>query len=362
MIVEKRRFLEGGLTPDEAASFWLVRHDAGPLDPDEQAEFEAWHADSATNGAAFQRAQSAWDIFGCAEGDPHANALRETALAAGPEPRRGIWAGIGIGLAASLLAFATFNLELFRPSPQQTSKVATAHVFAPPEPTAPRSDIEDFSTKKGERRTFDLVDGTHLTLNTDSVVRVIYGPRRRFVRLFRGQALFEVAKDRRRPFVVQVADRQVTALGTVFEVMLDSNRMKVTLVEGKVVIDAVNDHSTNAAIIGATVLTPGQEFIAAIGAAPQLARVDIDRELRWREGFVEFNDVPLAKAVEEMNRYSSRRIVIHDEEIGKLRISGVFRTGNPERFSAIVGELLPLRSRSLPNGEIELSTTDERNR
>jgi transmembrane sensor len=120
------------------------------------------------------------------------------------------------------------------------------------------------------------------------------------------------------------------------------------------VVDAVSDRPPNAAIIVPTVLTPGQEFVAAIGAAPQLAKVDVGRQLRWREGFVEFNDIRLADAIHEMNRYSSRRIAIHDSALGDRRISGVFRTGNPERFASIVGELLPLRSRALQDDTIEL--------
>jgi transmembrane sensor len=215
-------------------------------------------------------------------------------------------------------------------------------------------------TNRGERRTIGLADGSTLTLNTDSAVRVAYSPARRFVSLLRGQVLFEVAKDRRRPFVVQAADRQVTALGTIFEVTLDRTLMKVTLVEGRVVVDAISDRPANAAIISPMVLTPGQEFVATIGSAPQLARVDVDQQLRWREGFVEFNDIPLAKAVEEMNRHSNHQIVIHDDAAGSLRISGVFRTGDSERFAAIVGELLPIETLLLPDGHVVLSISDQK--
>jgi transmembrane sensor len=264
-----------------------------------------------------------------------------------------MWLGVGAGIAASLLAVDVFNVDLLQSPPRQA-----ASIVARPTPTAvetSKPSYGEFTTGKGERRTIDLADGTALTLNTDSAVRVAYAPGRRFVRLLRGQVLFEVAKDRRRPFVVEAADRQVTALGTVFEVMLDRDRMHVTLVEGKVVVDAVSDHPVNAAIIKPMVLAPGQEFVAAIGSSPQLVQVDVDQQLRWREGFVEFNDVPLTEATEEMNRYSSRRLVIHDDATGSLRISGVFRTDNPERFGAIVGELLPIRTRLLPNKNIELS-------
>jgi transmembrane sensor len=356
MIAPGQRPSVRGLAPDEAASYWFVRLDAGPLSPREQAEFDAWRAESAVNAAAFDRAAKVWDLFSEADGDSHSNALRESALEVGPESRKGMWLGLAAGIAASLLAATAFNVEPFRSSSRQATNVVARPV---PAAEISKPSYGEFATRKGERRTIDLADGTALTLNTDSAVRVAYAPGRRFVRLLRGQVLFEVAKDRRRPFVVEAADRQVTALGTVFEVMLDRDRMHVTLVEGKVVVDAVSDHPVNAAIITPMVLAPGQEFVATIGSAPQLVQVDVDQQLRWREGFVEFNDVPLTEAVQEMNRYSSRRLLIRDDATGHLRISGVFRTDNPERFGAIVGELLPIRSRLLPDRGIELSMAAE---
>jgi len=248
----------------------------------------------------------------------------------------------------------------------QTDFVAPSRVQsdAPRQASAVAASVLDhgeFVTAKGERRTVRLGDGTAVTLNTDSAIRVAYAPGRRLVRLLRGQVLFEVAKDHSRPFVVQAAGRQVTALGTIFEVRLDPNRLKVVLVEGKVVVDGIQDRSgTGRPVIVPAVLAPGEELVSMLGEKPQLAKVDVDQQLRWREGFVEFDDVPLSTAVGEMNRYSSRQLVLQDAATGDLRLSGVFRTGSPERFAAIVSELLPIRSRPLPNERIELGVARSR--
>src|SRR3546814_13413031 len=83
------------------------------------------------------------------------------------------------------------------------------------------------------------------------------------------------------------------------------------------------------------VLAPGDALVVSADAAPVRFKVDVDQQLRWREGFVEFADATLAEAAAEMNRYSGKQIVIGDPAIGRLRVSGVFRTGNPERFAAI---------------------------
>jgi len=352
-MIALRRSLPAGLSPEEAASHWLIRMDAGTLDPREQAEFEAWRAESGAHAEAFDRAETAWSLFEDADGDPHLDALRESALAATPEPRRGLWLGVGVGIAASLLVAIGLGTNGL-PGWMSGQPVEIASAPAPTEkPAAALPDRGDFATAKGEKRVVKLDDGSAVTLNTDSAIRVAYGAERRLVRLLRGQALFEVAKNKARPFVVQAGDRQVTALGTVFEVRLDADRMKVTLVEGKVVVDGL-DMAGRGPVIVPTILTPGEELVAMLGAPQKLAKVDVDQQLRWRDGFVEFNDMPIDAAVREINRYSSRQLVVHDDATGRLRVSGVFRTGDPERFAAIVGELLPIRSRELPNNRIEL--------
>src|SRR3546814_14522510 len=109
------------------------------------------------------------------------------------------------------------------------------------------------------------------------------------------------------------------------------------------------------------VLAPGDALVVSADAAPVRFKVDVDQQLRWREGFVEFADATLAEAAAEMNRYSGKQIVIGDPAIGRLRVSGVFRTGNPERFAAIVGELLPVRQRPLPGGGVEFSARARQN-
>src|SRR3546814_13094808 len=106
--------------------------------------------------------------------------------------------------------------------------------------------------------------------------------------------------------------------------------MKVTLVEGKVVVDEADDGpAESAAVMVPTVLDPGETLIATAGIKPMLAKVDVDQALRWREGFVEFSDSPLADAMAEMNRYSGKHIILHDAANGNHRVSAFFRQSHP---------------------------------
>lgn len=339
-----------GMTPDEAAIYWVLQRDSRDLTAAEQANFDAWLAASEAHARAFQKANGVWDVFDDADADPHLTALRQAALATKPA-RRWIPA-VGAGLAASLAAAALLlpgQLGLNGdPARAPASEVAST---AGAQPAGIR-----FSTAKGERRVVRLPDGTRVTLNTDTAVALAYTPGSRLVRLTRGQALFEVAKDASRPFTVEAAGRRVTALGTVFEVRLDPGRMKVVLVEGRVVVDRASAAS-EPLDPAPTLLKPGQALVAELGVPQRVASVDVGSELMWREGYVSLEDAPLATAAAEMSRYTATSIRVLDDETGRLRISGVFRTGDADRFTGLVRELLPVRIERLGDGSMVIART-----
>lgn len=341
-----------GMTADEAAVYWVLRQDREDLSPADQAAFTAWLEASDANAAAFRKANGVWDVFDQGDADPHLTALRQAALATPAPRRRWIPAAMGAGLAASLAAAALLLPGQFGPigSPAQAPAADAVAAANDAQPAA------RFATARGERRTVALPDGTRVTLNTDTAIALAYTHGNRHVRLLRGQALFEVAKDAARPFSVEAAGRRVTALGTVFEVRLDPGRMKVVLVEGRVVVDravAASELPDPAP----TLLKPGQALVAELGVPQRVAPVDVGSELMWREGYVSLEDTPLAAAVAEMSRYTSVPIRVLDEETGRMRVSGVFRTGDPERFAGLVRELLPVRVERMGDGSVTIART-----
>lgn len=343
-----------GMTPAEAASYWHVRRDGRNLSAEEQAEFDCWMQESPAHAKQFARMVKAWNLYDGYERDPGLAALRSAALAHPPSYGRRIWQVAAGGLAAaSLIAGITLLAPVYR----ATDAIETASNDVAPNAASLSGSVH--ATRKGEMRTVVLADGSTVTLNTDSEIRIAFSAQRRIVNLMHGQALFEVAHDAARPFVVEAADRSVTALGTVFEVRLDPGRMEVTLVEGKVVVDRQVSASPVGTQLKPTVLRPGQELVAELGSAQRVVAVDIGTKLRWRDGFVEFANEPLGEAVAEINRYSNRAVIIADEQLAAQRISGVFRTGDPTRFVAIVGELLPIAAHTRPD-RIELTSASPR--
>src|SRR5690606_7542991 len=127
--------------------------------------FDTWRVESTANVAAFTKAEAAWNLFNGTPCDSALDVLRASALAAGKEPRRGMWAGIGIGIAASLLAAVALNTGSF----SQKEVAVRSTLATVTTPNAPNSGA--FVTAKGERRTVRLADGSAITLNTDSAIR-----------------------------------------------------------------------------------------------------------------------------------------------------------------------------------------------
>ena len=345
------------MSPAEAAAHWVVRRDARDLAAGEEAEFAAWLADP-VNAEAYDRADGAMALFDMDHGaDPNLRALRQAALDAAPAPRRLFRIAGGALLAASLVGVVTLVGIERSNNPLQPAKPAPIVVAQAPDKVPAQANAGDYTTGVGERRTVRLADGSSVTLNTRTKMTVAFTAGRRLIRLVRGQALFEVAHDRSRPFVVEAADRQVTALGTIFEVRVDPGRVNVVLIRGRVVVDRTREamNSFGGAPMAPAFLKPGEEFSAELGAPQRVAAVNVERQLLWRDGFVEFDDEPLGLAVAEINRYANRPITLRDDGVGALHLSGVFRTGSPDGFIDAVGAVLPVEAKPTAQGGIELS-------
>jgi transmembrane sensor len=356
------KLVSGGVsTPGRGAAAWATRLDRGDLDAAEGKAFEDWLGEPG-NPEAYAEAAAAIGFFDGFERDaPELTALREEALRdsasaiVAAEARRGAgrswmpWAGGAI--AASLVAALLLTGQPALVGPQPDAPQIAARV-APGKTTAGAASA--YRTAVGEQRVVELADGSKVTLNTATEIAVDFRAGERIVRLVRGQALFDVAHAPDRPFSVIAAGRKVTALGTIFEVRFDKDRLKVTLLRGKVRVD--EDRADPAAVKAPAlaVLVPGQQFVAVGTLAPVVASVDVDKQTLWRRSLVEFDDETVGDAVAELNRYSPTQIVVGDSRVGAMRMSGIVRTGDPAEFTTLVGAMLPVGSRRNSRGEIEL--------
>ena len=177
----------------------------------------------------------------------------------------------------------------------------------------------------GEQRTIQLADGSTVELNARSRVEVRLTDRRRDVALIEGQALFRVAKDKHRPFVVRAGDAQVRAVGTEFDVYRKQTETVVTVVEGRVETYEESGSAGAAAIV----LSAGEQLTVQAHTVTKPMRADTVAATAWVQKRLMFEETPLSEVAEEFNRYNRRPLAIDDRELQKLKISGVYSSTDP---------------------------------
>ena len=289
---------------------WFVRRRTASADTREA--FQAWLAEAAENAEAYGDVERVWAVAGEAEDDSAVAAMRTRRI--GRPARRAIAAGIA-ALAIGLSVAGLYAVSL------------------------PKSLVDQsFRTGIGQQATVSLPDGSVVTLNTDTVVRTRADGERRLVYLDQGQAFFKVAHDKSHPFVVTAAGRTVTALGTAFDVRVDHGALRVVLVEGKVRVEAPASKAAPDRLVRprpplATEMAPGSELIAPDDAEWRLTRTNVAEETSWLHGQIVFDDEPLGEVVDELNRYSRRKIVLSEADLAQIRISGIFRPGDLDGFA-----------------------------
>jgi transmembrane sensor len=206
---------------------------------------------------------------------------------------------------------------------------------------------DDYQTAAGERRVVTLADGSKLSLDASSEVTVQYRKHERALHLLRGQARFDVAHDKSRPFSVVAGNQRVIATGTAFNIDMAGPRVFVTLIEGHVVV--VNEDNA-----GRWELRAGQELTATPSLPPLIATANTAKVTAWTIGQIVFDDEPLSSVVERVNRYSNTPILIADPAVAQMRISGVFNAGDAPGFVEIVTHYLPVKAVPQPDGTIAL--------
>jgi transmembrane sensor len=191
---------------------------------------------------------------------------------------------------------------------------------------------EVLSTGVGEQRLVTLEDGSIVRLNARSKVVVRMSAKRRDLELIEGQALFDVAKDPRRPFVVHTDGMAVSALGTSFDVNRRRNGTVLTVLDGRVRLDARPDKgaAARAASGGIAVAAGEQATVDKSGAVDMGVAANVSAATSWIHNLLVFEDAPLETVVEELNRYSRRQIVLDDAALASLRINAVLQPSNPD--------------------------------
>lgn len=299
------------------AAQWLMRREQPDWTSDDERDFQSWLDASLAHKAAFWRLEAAWES---------SDRLAAVAPQATASFRSYGWRSrAAMAMAASLVLLCGVAIA-FR-----------HHLAAPPVSVA----VQElrFATPVGGRKDITLSDGSHVLLNTATAVRISIGRDHRQVWLDRGEAFFDVAHDRNRPFAIYAGADRVTVLGTRFALRRDPGRLRVAVERGAVRVGvagvSADDGPPN------TVVAAGQT--ALVQDKSVLLTSGVDTALSWLNGTLTFDQTTIEQAANEFNRYNRRQIRLQDDVVRQLRIGGSFRAGNVDAFVRLLHEALGLR-------------------
>ncbi|XOV90476.1 MAG: FecR family protein [Pseudomonadota bacterium] len=338
---------------EEIACAWVARLDAGNLSEAETRSLEGWIAADPRHEDALLAAATLFDQMTVVSSLNKILPLDEVAMADRVPANR--WQGstlTKVGIAAALMLVALlFTLNRGEnPVPELT---------------------DVFRTEVGELRKVALVDSTQVTMNSASVMLVHFSDRQRRVTLQEGEALFEVAHDATRRFVVEANGNEIHAIGTAFNVSLAGTGTEITVTEGVVEIISISDLTPSqlrngASPAGSLVSDKGrkQNFLVAgeamtiNDAAIDTRTVDeatIDAKLSWQRGQLVFRGESLEYVVAQVSRYSTRSLIITDDDIRAIPIGGVFETGDIDNLVDVLEKSLDIDVQRRADGNFYLS-------
>lgn len=306
----------------EAAS-WFATLNQKRVAASDVTAFSQWRR-TPENADAYARIETMWEAAGSLKGDADIAALTQGARARADASRR------------AQLRFSKGLIPI-----SVVAVVAAVVIGVAIQPGRPLS----YETGLGERRVVVLADGSRVTLDTESRITVKLTGSRRAVELASGQAFFEVEGDVARPFVVRAGATDVTAVGTRFDVRRAGDGAQVTLVEGKLDVQARTGSSARWS------LAPGQQIVTA-APRPAVRAVDVASETSWTAGRLVFAGDTVEAAVNEVNRYSRTKVVLEAPAIARIAVSGAFNTGDVDGFVSALTELYPVVAERTPSGQI----------
>ena len=342
----------------ESASDWLICLQRDDLAVEEIVSWVQWCDADPRNRSAFERLLPLWQALDRESLSPdRANLLelmspealtqlREqlksssstqsiTSAPATDSVRPGVrwrvWTSVGVAAVVLLMlgVFGSGLLDVMRPF----------------------NSITKLNSAVAVNRTATLPDGSSLALGAQSVVAIDFKGAQRTVELNEGEAFFAVKHDKTRPFVVRAGGLSVTAIGTQFDVLRTGSRVAVTVKEG--LVQVATNPTTN--VPAWSLLAPaGHQVVydAAQHAGPSLRVVDPAATTAWQQGRLEYIEEPLVSVIANLNRYSSRHILVRDADLSGLAYTGTIEVQSIDEWLRALPLIFPLRVASGDDGQV----------
>lgn len=317
----------------QTAVQWTIRRDRG-LSAQEAIEFELWLAADPRHGEVMRHTEGAWSLL---ERTPEDYAIRELSQLRQRRQRKRWWIASFVPLAAAL-ALGSFYWWKSPPAP-------------------PPSDFSSPITDASAPQLLALADGSLVKLNANAEVSEDYDALERRVYLRRGEAHFTVQKDPSRPFIVIVGDVRLRAVGTAFNVNLQSSKLEVVVTEGRVHVatESAKGSPTTFLVAGerAIVTTPNDAREQSTPRSIVVDRLDssaVNRLLAWQESLVKLRGATLNELADYFERRFDQHVILEDPELGALRAGGRIRGEHPEAFLNLLATTFELEIEQRSDG------------
>lgn len=298
----------------QEAIAWVARlSNPGATAEDRQA-FEQWRAQNPAHAHAYEKIARVWQESALDEAATEVD--RHASAGIGhPCARR----GAGWAVAACLAVIVVGGISLDLPTRLQA----------------------DYDTAVGERRTIHLPDRSSVTLNTQTAIAVAFDDDIRRVRVLKGEAFFQVARDVNRPFIVESEETVTRAVGTEFVVRHESRTDRVTVVEGVIEVRARQAHAA------VQQLTAGMMVAAEAGRLGQPQSVNPSVASAWLKGLLIVDEASLARVIDEVRRYHPGAIIVMNRRLDEMRVTGTYRLDDPSAVLYHLTKTFPLQTVAL---------------
>jgi transmembrane sensor len=328
-------------TIDDEASIWLVRLDNGNLSNQSRKELKAWLSADKRHPVALKAMADIW------------HGMDEIFINIDDEDQ------------SKVVSLWPILKPLFKPVAMAASVSFLAIFIWLTIPMTTESNT--YVTLVGQQIDTTFDDGSIIHLNTNSHIETKFSDEKRIIRLIKGEALFEVAHDPDRPFIVYAGDRLVQAIGTKFVVHLQSENIQVTVTDGKVKMSkvALNTKLPDIKELNNTTLqkndlyiAKGEKVVVGSNQVPELTQFKpekMNRELSWLDGKLIFVNDELFHVIEEINRYVDVEILVEDPSLRNVKISGRFDLQDSEALIEAIELSFNMKSQRLSANKILLT-------
>ncbi|WP_417450646.1 FecR family protein [Kordiimonas sp.] len=344
---------------EQAADYYLGLQD-GTISGAELHAWQEWLLAEEEHRRAFSRLETLWGVLETATAEDIA-ALPAPDLAESHTPGGSVLSMVAPN-ASRTRATPRFNVGWMGAMAASVAAALIAVYVVLSGSEAPEAPlVQTYETAHSERRAVDLADGSIIELNAGSAIAVAYTEAERRITLERGQAIFTVAKNPKRPFVVRAGFGSVTAVGTVFNVRKTGGDVEVQVLEGTVAVrpradaDATRGSETASSV---ALVTAGRQTSYSMGGtlAPVVANNITD--LGWRTGVLTMVDLPISDVINRLNRYLASEITIGDEAVGQLRFTGTVYPDQVQAWLEGLEQGYPIDVVHLGNSTILMMASD----